>query len=373
MKIHLIKSREVDAQLYTRIVDLLGAIPGPLVFNCDDSSLVDFNKEDLYFEFIPDSDRFEKAEEIKRSVVTSESRVFPMERKTASWDTLFTKCAKFRKKHHIPVDEFVIIVSDIPNDRNWFASLDPDMRYNGFVHSADWDYYIECNPAFPIAYEVLALVLQNYIFRDLDDLRRSVHRSSIGCISDMCSQKTEIILKLRTADICKSCMEKLKQRMSMPEIHHALALMESLRVKMLFTQNLRQDTPLSRLIIGPGKRIILPGFGNMEIKLRPLEKALYLLFLKYPKGIFMSSLSDHRQELVDIYSTISATGTIDEMTARISELTNVLSNSASEKISRIKRCFEEALGDELAKPYYIQGGNGEQKKIALDRALVELS
>ena len=59
------------------------------------------------------------------------------------------------------------------------------------------------------------------------------------------------------------------------------------------------------------------------------------------------------------------------MRQRIDELVNVLSNSASEKISRIKRAFEIAIGEDLAKHYYIQGGNGERKKIEGARAFAE--
>ena len=46
------------------------------------------------------------------------------------------------------------------------------------------------------------------------------------------------------------------------------------------------------------------------------------------------------------------------MRERINDLVNELSNSASEKISRIKRAFEEPTGPDLAKNYYIQGGMG---------------
>ena len=98
-----------------------------------------------------------------------------------------------------------------------------------------------------------------------------------------------------------------------------------------------------------------------------LEKALYLLFLNHPEGIYLSSLSDYRQELYDIYTGISNTWMLHEMKARIDDMVNALSNSASEKISRIKRVFEEAIGNDLAQHYYIRGAVGEAKSIALDR------
>ena len=85
--------------------------------------------------------------------------------------------------------------------------------------------------------------------------------------------------------------------------------------------------------------------------------------MRYPEGLYLTELMDHRDELVEIYEKISHTGTREEIRERINDLVNVLSNSASEKISRIKRVFEEAIGPDLAKHYYIQGGNGERKRV----------
>ena len=165
-------------------------------------------------------------------------------------------------------------------------------------------------------------------------------------------------------------MELLQDKMTMPEIHHALSIMNSLREKMLFAQNFGQSKPPGKLLINSKKRIFLTDFGNIEIKLRPLEKALYLLFLKYPEGIYHSSLSDYRGELYDIYTRISTTGDLNEMKERIDDMVNALSDSASQKMSRIKRVFEESIGTELAKFYYIKGEPGKEKSIELDRNLL---
>jgi hypothetical protein len=54
-------------------------------------------------------------------------------------------------------------------------------------------------------------------------------------------------------------------------------------------------------------------------------------------------------------------------------MANVTTNSASEKISKIKEKFTTAIGSELAKNYYIKGGNSEVRKVDIDRKLVEVS
>ncbi|HSF46261.1 MAG TPA: hypothetical protein VLA58_09625, partial [Chitinophagaceae bacterium] len=110
MKVHLIKSKEVDAELFTRVVDLLGAVPGPLSFRYPKNHVVDFEQDELFTKLIPTRRKFEQLEDVMMNYAQSE-RSFPIERKTASWETLFSKAAHYREKHKIPADEFVILLT----------------------------------------------------------------------------------------------------------------------------------------------------------------------------------------------------------------------------------------------------------------------
>jgi hypothetical protein len=62
---------------------------------------------------------------------------------------------------------------------------------------------------------------------------------------------------------------------------------------------------------------------------------------------------------------------VEDMRKRIDDMTNVLRDQASVKISRIKKAFTDALGNALAQHYIIQGDNAERKSIKLERHLVE--
>ena len=370
MKIHLVKSVEVDSDLFTQVVDFLQSIPGPIQFVYDVNATTYFEDNELYNNTIFDSKSFESKIMHSKKMEMCESRTFPLERETVKWETLFNKSNQYRKNNRVPNDEFVFLLTDIANKENWFAALDEKNPYNGFIHTDDWDYYINCSAAFPVAYEVIALALQKHIFNGLYDLRINVHQSPIGCVSDFCMHKREIILKLRTGDVCEDCIDKIGDKITPPELHHALQIMSSLREKMLFAQNLKKFSPLSKLLIDNRNRIFLVDFDNIEIKLRPLEKALYFLFLRHNEGIYHSSLSDHRNELYEIYSKIATMGDLVEMKNRIDDMVNVLNDSASQKISRIKRVFEDAIGPSLAAHYYIKGESGQQKSIALDKSLI---
>ena len=365
MTIHLIKSAELSAEVFTAVYDLLTAVDGAITIKCDPASVIDFSQEEIFRRFYEDEDAFSKMTEPPLyGLARTQSRFsFPTSVKTASWSTFFKKCQTYRSTHSIPDQDMVLILSEIGNKYNWFATLDKESPNNGFVHTADWDMFLSCPKYFPIAYEVIALLLHRYTFDPQIPVTEQAHARPIGCVSDLCMEKKDIILKMRTADVCGECMTKLKERMPMQDIIHALGIMDSLRVKMLYAQNFKQHVELSEVYIDPrNNKIYLPGFSNIEIKLRPLEKVLYFLFRRYPDGLFLSDLQQHKDELLSIYDDISFAERSDKI-SRINDLVNIVSNSASEKISRIKRAFEEAIGPDLAKHYYIQGGNGERKRV----------
>ncbi len=387
MRVHLIKDGDVGKDTFSEVVDLLQAISGPIEFYYDSNNIVNFTEDDVMEKKMPDEKKFGQSIQayaevenakypVVRSIRAYESRPlrtfsFPFLRKTTKWTTIFDKCNTYRLYNNIPNDEFVILLTEVSNTNNWFASLDEKMPFNGFIHTADWNHFIKCQDSFPIAFEVIALVLQKHMFNDYNEARSSVHLDPIGCVNDMCLEKKDIKLKLRTADICPDCMNKLKGKLSFAEINQALNIMESLRVKMLFSQNFKQNVPLSRLVIDNENKIFLPDFGNIEIKLRPLEKTLYFFYLNHPEGVGLSFLRGKREEMYEIYTKLSGIGNLEEMKSRINDMVDVTKSSAFEKISKIKAAFVKAIGEELAKNYYIQGGNGEVKKVLLDRDLFE--
>ena len=361
MRIHLIRSNEMDRELFTKVVDLLRAVPGPISIECNQDSMVDFDRDEVMDREFP-----------ARKVVSHErdERCNPYIAPATSWGVIFGKCAEYRSAHSIPNDQYVLLLTDVRNDMNWFATLDEVMPRNGFINTSDWDLVIPCSPAFPIAYEVVVLAMRGRMFPDYDTAMKHVHRDSIGCINDLCIRKREIILKLRTADICRSCMEILRAAVPMQYINHALGVMESLRVKMLYAQNFRQAASPGRMLVDSMLRIRFLDYGNIEVKLRPLEKALYRLFLNHPQGIRRIELPNHRAELLEIYGRLSNSDERGVMVRRIDDMVSILNNSAEEKISRIKRVFIEVLGEDLASHYYISGERGEAYRIPMDRSFL---
>ena len=138
----------------------------------------------------------------------------------------------------------------------------------------------------------------------------------------------------------------------------------------ILEQLILPDDRLSRMVITKDYRILLPDYNNMEIKMEPLAKAVYLLFLNHPEGILFKQLPEFRQELASYYNKLRAGGLTDKALQSIEDVTNPLLNSINEKCARIRGAFVGQFDDHMARHYYIDGYRGEAKKITLPRELV---
>ena len=130
-----------------------------------------------------------------------------------------------------------------------------------------------------------------------------------------------------------------------------------------------QDKP-SKMLITKDYRIILQDFEDMEIKMEPLAKAVYILFLNHPKGIRFKELPDYRRELTNIYLTLKPNGLTEKVVKSIEDVTNPMLNSINEKCARIRGAFIKEFDNHIARHYYIDGLRGEKKKISLSRKLL---
>lgn len=133
---------------------------------------------------------------------------------------------------------------------------------------------------------------------------------------------------------------------------------------------------LSRLVVTKDYKILLPDFNNLEIVMEPMNKAVYLLFLRHPEGIAFKDMIDYRQELQNIYLRLWSNkdyAKIDweRIGKAIDNICSPLSNSINEKTSRIKSIFLKEMHDDVARNYYITGRYGEPRKISLQQEMIE--
>lgn len=122
-----------------------------------------------------------------------------------------------------------------------------------------------------------------------------------------------------------------------------------------------------QLVVTEDYKVVLWDGTNTEVKMEPLVKAVYLLFLSHPEGIVLKYLSDYRKELTQLYLLLKPCGITDRVLQSIGDIMNPMSNSINEKCARIKKVFSELLPKSIAEYYFISGKRGKVKKINIVR------
>ena len=133
---------------------------------------------------------------------------------------------------------------------------------------------------------------------------------------------------------------------------------------------MNEDELFPQLVVTKDYKIVLADESSTEVKMEPLVKAVYLLFLNHPEGLAFKTLPSYRDELTKIYSRLRPFGLNNQAIRSIEDVTNPLLNSINEKCSRIRAAFISEVDSSLADQYYIIGKSGEPKKISLPRDLV---
>lgn len=126
---------------------------------------------------------------------------------------------------------------------------------------------------------------------------------------------------------------------------------------------------LSRLKIH-GNRIFLTDYQNLEIRMGPLPKTVYFLYLRHPEGIAFSDMENHYDELLRIYRSITGRENEQEIRNSILDLTIPENNSLNEKCSRIRQAFVSNIDDAIARNYYVTGERGGKRRITLPQEMV---
>jgi hypothetical protein len=405
MKVHLFYSslpeEQIDLDVFENVVDFLQQFKGPIQFT---AGKLDYrheitplsvrpkfsSNETIFHSFslnkklaLPKQKgeirRWNSAEEFRTQKGKIEepepepSPDFPQKEAYMPWDYFFDQCRSFREIHAIPDQDHVFLLSNMGNDKNWFGSIGPSGR-DYFIHTANWDYFFkDADEQFPIAYEVVVWLLRHLMFTDRQSMLNGIHSKPKGCANDFCQNKEEIQLKMRTADVCHFCMEKLQANSYNPlYLAQILEVFERVRVNLLFRERAALlNRPCRIEVLGFSRQLFLPDLGNTELKLNPKEKTLYLFFLNHPEGVRLTHLCDHKRELEQLYSRFVRSGDQGGVREAIERLVDRTDSNQHEVLSRIKNKVVRAVGSKMAPLYLISGDRDEPKKIALDREFVQ--
>ena len=118
---------------------------------------------------------------------------------------------------------------------------------------------------------------------------------------------------------------------------------------------MNEEELFPQLVVMEDYKVVLADEADTEVKMEPLVKAVYLLFLSHPEGIVLKCLPDYRKELTALYLLLRPYGMTDRVLRSIEDVTNPILNSINEKCARIRKVFAELLPRSVARYYSISG------------------
>lgn len=367
MRVYLIKTPEFSEEEFQNIYNLLETFEGPLEFLKID---LDFDKEKFPFlkKFYRDF-KF-KYESDTSKIYLNNERGMPL-----SWRELFSLCTYYRETFKIEICDFVVLLTNRRNALNWFSAF--DINRNIFVHTNEWDSFTNANPKYPIAYQIIENVMQFFMKLDIGNPNDpNIHFKPRGCMNDFCNNKGDVIIKMQTANICNDCMKKIHtENIENNLIAQAFRIFDGVRNELIFkTRAINHNNTIQYAItVTKQNRIFV---GDLEIRLTPLRKTLYLFFLRNKlvneNGILFNELSNYYQDLLKIYMKLTVSSEQEVIETRINSLVNSLGNTFAMEKSKINSIISDTLGQDLADSYIISGQRLMSYKIKLSSDLIQI-
>jgi hypothetical protein len=375
MKIYLIRTLGYPLNELRLVHDLLLSFKTSITFEVVDlnPSLSTKSFTEYHASFLCDVGYTEPLDDIILERFSSNDSV--QCHKKVHWDRLFEMCGTFRKCFNISTESLVFVLTNEQNTYDWFGGMDKTNK-NIFINTSDWKRFIpKASPRLPVAYQIFTYALRSQVVQNLDlNLIDILHPETIGCMNDLCTNKKEIIIKLKTADICADCLDKLlKSNVSKKNILEVLEVFNYIRKQVAYSQGFLRNIELSKLYIDENSDLFLVDYGYIKVKLNPLQKVLYLFLIEHEKGICPQNFYAHKQTLINAYLSLSPQVNLDKMTESINRLCNPKEKTINVEASRIKAEFKKALNlfdDDILEQYIIKANKNGLRTISLNRTLI---
>lgn len=293
------------------------------------------------------------------------------------WDEFFLNCIRFRRSKNISDNDYVFLLSEFKNHEDYFGWTDESLG-NYFIQTSDWNRYFESevNKHFPISYEVVAWILRSLMYDTQEELLKNAHLRARGCVMDYCDEKEDIILKMRTGDVCHTCLNIIRERGVNPGfLGNIFNAMENIRKGLMYRERnelLGTISPI-RLHLGVDRpKFVLVEMNDLKLNFDETQTAIYY-FLLQTGGIKLNELENKKEVLKECYRRVK-NGNISEK-----ELNTTIDfwvdpdnpEVITQKVSKINKKLKDLLGVSLAVNYLIVNEKGTYK-IKLPKSKVEV-
>ena len=294
----------------------------------------------------------------------------------ANGKTLFRKVAfaamvEVRQAHKLDDEDALVLLTSLSDERDFFAYGEPAGTGPGHhcIMISGWEDMAAMDFLYPTLHIVASNLLQGRMHKTMEEWERNAHEYSVGCISDFCRNKQDILLRLRTADVCEACAGKYNAvikagELSVEEFEQCMELLELAREGIRFHNRMVATPTPSPLLIDPTNLSVTLVHHDRVINFNGvIPHCIYILYLKHPEGIPYEELEQHVEALIDHYDTIKGTKSRQQLLQSFSVLTDHRDRSRlNQEVSKLRRSVKEAVGEKLL-PLYMWDAGREAPKV----------
>lgn len=294
----------------------------------------------------------------------------------ANGETLFRKVAfaamvEVRQARQLDDDDAVVLLTSLSDAENYFAYGEPAGTGPGHhcIMISGWEDMAAMDFLYPTLHIVASNLLQGRMHKTMEEWARNAHQEPEGCISDFCWEKQDILLRLRTADVCEACAGKFNAaieagKLPVEEFEQCMELLELAREGIRFHNRMVATPKSSPLLIDPMNLSVTLVRHDRVINFNGvLPHCLYILYLKHPDGIPYEELVQHIEVLINHYDTIKGTKTREDLLQSFGVLTDHRDRSRlNQEVSKLRRSVKEAVGEKLL-PLYMWDAGREAPKV----------
>lgn len=194
--------------------------------------------------------------------------------------------------------------------------------------------------------------------------------------SQECGYESVLISFLDTVIACE--IEKNNRlpaytgiKFCLPAVEEASSTTYSLEEELLADSIYKEKSPIvSPLLFDNKFNIILPLYPQITIKLEPVPKSLFILFLQHPEGIVLKDIGDYEEEFRSIYFAVSGRKNPTVMRRVCKSLTDPTGNLLQKNISIIRKSFTSKLNHSIASNYIPAHSRNVAHYIPLDSSMI---
>jgi hypothetical protein len=293
------------------------------------------------------------------------------------WDEFFINCIRFRKAKKISDNDYVFLLTEYKNQEDYFGWTDEKLG-NYFIQTSDWNLYFESevNKHFPISYEVVAWILRSLMYETQEELLKNAHKHARGCVMDYCDDKEDIILKMRTGDVCHTCLCRIRDRGVHPGfLGNIFNAMESIRKGLMYRERnelLGTIIPISIDMKDKNPKFVFIDINNLVLDIDESQTAIYLTILQVG-GMKAKELIDFENQILQNYAMVKKEPTWD-LVNQVKEWVNPFNCKLfTEKVSKINKRLKDLLGESFSKKYQIVNEKGTYKiKLPKNKVIIHL-